>query len=96
MNLSTEKKIMDLGQMFIECLLCARHCSKSWRYSLNKKAWFMPLWGTFICINSIIVQVYNYKLCLSATVKMSKLTGEKRMGQLHLFGKSRVYSAHSD
>lgn len=42
--------------------------------------------GTLLYINPGIIQMNNYKLCLSATVEMSKVLGGRRRGELRLFG----------
>lgn len=33
-----------------------------------RKAWFQPLWGTPIHINSVFIWIYNYILCLTAVL----------------------------
>lgn len=59
----------------------------------TRKSWFQPLWGTLIHINPIVIWMYNYKLCLSATQEKSKVRGERRMGQLCLFGEAQERSS---
>lgn len=53
-------------------------------------AWFQLRWETFTHINPIILQIYNYKLCLSAMVEMNKGLGGKGIGQLHLCGELKM------
>lgn len=36
------------------------------------------------------IQIYNYKLCLSAMVEMNKGLGGRGIGQLHLFGELKM------